>query len=311
MTKYLPEGRLIDSFENRVSMKSSIALNEAFQMGKILEARATVCDSQHNLVVDLGGMKGLIPREEAALGIEEGSTRDIAIISRVNKPVCFIITGFSTDEQGEEIALLSRRIVQQRCLEEFVRALRPGDIIEGRITHLEPFGCFVDIACGIVSLIPIDAISVSRISHPSDRFRSGQDIRAVVKGFDENGRVCLTHKELLGTWQQNADLFSSGETVAGVIRSVESYGVFIELAPNLAGLAEPRSDVYPGQHASVYIKSLIPEKMKVKLILVDAFEAKYETPTLHYFVEGSHIDRWRYSPEESNRVIETVFCPEA
>ena len=77
--------------------------------------------------------------------------------------------------------------------------------------------------------MPIDSISVSRIPHPSERFRTGEDIRALVKGIDENGRITLTHKELLGTWEQNAAQFKAGETVPGVIRSVEKYGVFVEL----------------------------------------------------------------------------------
>lgn len=70
----------------------------------------------------------------------------------------------------------------------------------------------------------------------------------MVRQVEPNGRVALSHKELLGSWEENAALFSPGETVAGVIRSSESYGVFIELTPNLAGLAEPRDDVFPGQH---------------------------------------------------------------
>ena len=77
---------------------------------------------------------------------------------------------------------------------------------------------------------------MSRISHPSDRFRTGQDIYAVVTDVDQTLRVSLSHKELLGTWEENAALFSSGETVSGIVRSVEHYGVFVELAPNLAGL---------------------------------------------------------------------------
>lgn len=95
--------------------------------------------------------------------------------------------------------------------------------------------------------------------------------------------------------------------MAGVIRSSESYGVFIELTPNLAGLAEPRDDVFPGQHASVFIKSLIPEKMKVKLILVDAFDASYPVQPFHYFVQGNHLSYWRYSPASCSKRIETRF----
>ena len=78
--------------------------------------------------------------------------------------------------------------------------------------------------------------------------------------MDENGRITLSHKGFWAPGKKNAALFENGQTVAGIIRSVEDYGVFVELTPNLAGLAEPRDDVAAGQHASVYIKSLIPEK---------------------------------------------------
>ena len=61
---------------------------------------------------------------------------------------------------------------------------------------------------------------------------------------------------------QNAALFSVGETVRGVVRSIEPYGVFIELTPNLSGLAEPRADLHPGMAVSVYIKSILPQRMK-------------------------------------------------
>lgn len=117
----------------------------------------------------------------------------------------------------------------------------------------------------------------------------------------------LTHKELLGTWEENADMFAAGQTVSGIVRSVESYGVFIELAPNLAGLAEPRDNLYPGQNATVYIKALIPEKMKVKLIVVDLPDYPSELKPLQYFINSDHIDRWIYSSPKSNRLIQSFF----
>ena len=303
-TVYRPEGVLSESFQNRMCFKNFSALQEAFAMGKILEARAIACDCDHNLIVDMGCCRGIIPRKDCAVGIEDSSTRDIAIISRVNKPVVFRIKGFEKD--GSPI--LSRREVQEECLKKFVKNLSAGDVLDCRVTHLEQFGAFLDIGCGIVSLMPIDMISVSRISHPSDRFRVGDYIKAVVASIDPDSlRVTLSHKELLGTWEENAQHFRAGETVAGIIRSVEPYGVFVELTPNLAGLAEPREDVFPGQHASVYIKSLIPEKMKVKLVIVDAFDADYSSAPSNYFTDESHIDRFCYSPDCCDKVIETVF----
>ena len=304
MATYLPEGYLSAP---PVCLKNLAAAEEAMNSKKIIEARALVCDANHNLIVDLGCIKGIIPREECAVGISEGTTRDIAIISKVNKPVCFQITSLKTDEKFKPYAILSRRAVQEECRDNYINTLRPGDVIKGKITHMEPFGCFVDIGCGIVSLLPIDAISVSRISHPRDRFSIGQNIFAVVRSIAEDGKLCLSHKELMGTWEENARNFQNGETVAGVIRSVESYGIFVELAPNLAGLAEVKENVSVGQQASVYIKSLIPEKMKIKLIIVDSFDAPGLKHEFKYYIDSGHIDRFRYSPEESEKVIETVF----
>lgn len=304
-----PEGWLLDTTENREALRTPGGLARAREENRTLEARALVCNNTHDLIVDLGCMRGVIPREEGALGLNDGTARDIAVISRVNKAVSFKVLRFARLPDGRTQAILSRRAAQEEAMQEYVTHLQPGDIIDARVTHLEPFGCFVDIGCGIASLIPIDLISVSRISHPRDRFRVGQDIRVVVKLVEPSGRVCLTHKELLGTWEENAARFSPGETVAGIVRSVESYGIFVELTPNLAGLAEPREGVTPGQSASVYIKNLIPEKMKVKLIIVDSFDAQYQPDEPEYFVHGDHISQWLYSPASCERVISTAFDP--
>ncbi|MGN0454835.1 MAG: S1 RNA-binding domain-containing protein [Ruminococcus sp.] len=306
MTEYLPEGGLTARRRNAEFFSSEFLLHEAFSKGEILEAKAKICDSSHNLIVDLGVMRGIIPREEGALGIKEGLVRDIAIISRVNRPVCFIITGFEKDKNGKTVAVLSREKAQRRCMEEYVSTLKTGDIVDARVTHLENFGAFADIGCGIVALMPIDAISVSRIEHPRERFAPGMNIKAVIKSI-ENGRISLSHKELLGTWQENAEKFTVGETVSGIIRSVESYGAFVELTPNLAGLAESKEGVKAGQQASVYIKSIIPEKMKIKLIIIDTFDYNYNPVKPEYYFESGHIDRFVYSPENCEKLIETKF----
>ena len=120
--------------------------------------------------------------------------------------------------------------------------------------------------------------------------------------------MCIRDR-LLGTWEENAAAFSPGETVSGVIRSVEDYGVFVELTPNLAGLAEPCPMLRAGQQASVYVKSLIPEKMKIKLIIVDAFDGEAAPSPLCYYITEGHIDRWQYSPDCCRKNISTDFRP--
>lgn len=307
MRKFLPEGFIIDSEENRAALSSSSALIGAMHERRLLEARAILCDSRHNLIVDLGCMKGVMRREECARGIAEGKVRDIAIISRVGKPVCFYVEQILTDASGSPYAMLSRRAAQEDCVAQYISALRAGDVISARVTHLEPFGAFVDIGCGLPSLISIDLISVSRISHPRDRFSTGMDIRAVVRSNDGDGRISLTHRELLGTWLENASRFTVGETVPGIVRSVEDYGIFVEIAPNLAGLAERRDGIAVGNCASVYVKSILPERMKVKLVLVDVFRAQCEPEAPQYYFDGNHIDRFCYSPDGCDRIVETIF----
>ena len=306
MKEFYPEGFIGTTYENRKSMSTPAMLYQAQSSSSILEANVIMCDAEHNMTVDLGCMKCVISREDGAIGISEGTTRDIALISRVGRPVSFCVTAIKTDKYGKLYAQLSRKKAQEICKNEFLKKLTAGDVINAKITHLESFGAFCDIGCGIAALLPINSISVSRISHPRDRFSPGEDIKAVVAGIAPDGKVTLSLKELLGTWEENAACFAQGETVSGIVRSVEPYGVFVELAPNLAGLAEPKSDVFIGQTASVFIKSIIPDKMKVKLIIIDSFDTKYSFEK-KYFFEGDHIDRWEYSPPDSYKIIVSDF----
>lgn len=304
---YKPEGFILDTPENLEFTQNLQSLEYAMNAGYILEGRVSLCDSEHNLIVDLGKYKGFIPRSETAYSIDGSEIRDIAIITRVGKPVCFKITKIDKSTEPATV-FLSRRAAQVKCYENYITSLESGDIIDAKITHIEPFGCFCDIGCGIISLLPVDCISVSRISHPKERFSQGDRIKCAVKQNDkQSGRVSLTHKELLGTWEENAAQFSAGQTAAGIIRSIEPYGIFVELSPNLAGLAEWCEDAHIGQGAAVYIKSIIPEKMKIKLVIVDtSFTSKAPESPNYYITEG-HIDSWRYSPEDCEKEIMTVF----
>ena len=305
---YLPEGSYTALPEVRQALASLDGLRRAQDEGAILEAVAQRCTAAHDLLFDFGFAQGIMPRSCGALGVAEGDTREIAILSRVGKPTCFSVT--EIDESADTpVVWLSRTIVQQRAQDYFLDTLRPGDVIPAVVTHLENFGAFVDIGCGVASLIGIENLSVSRIFHPSDRLRVGQRICAAVRAVDPvSRRISLTHRELLGTWEQNAAQFVAGETVRGVVRSVEPYGVFIELAPNLSGLAEARGDLTPGNIVSVYIKSILPQRMKIKLTVIDVLAPSAEPDPPPYFITDGHIGEWVYTPPCCDRkYIATVF----
>ena len=313
---YLPEGMRLNTPENQAYLASPAGLERAMNSGAIIEGVVLLCDNQMRLHVDLHCAEGIIEAGEAVWCREGEVRKDIAVITRVGKPVAVRVTALES-RNGTLTAVLSRRLAQEACLRDYLSHLRPGDVISSRVTHLEPFGAFLDIGCGISSLLSVDCISVSRISHPRDRLQIGMDLPVVVKSIDrESGRIYVSLRELLGTWEENVAGFEAGQTVAGIIRSVESYGVFVELAPNLAGLAELREggerDLLSrvGRSAAVYIKSIVPERMKIKLALIDTCAAEPIRRRLVYFMDPNttrHISHWRYSPASSQRVIETIF----
>lgn len=311
MNCYAPEGTLISTQKNYEFISSYEGLSKALEKQIILEAPVLLCDHRFNLHVELGsGIRGIIPKEEVQFSLDGEKVKDIAILTRVGKTVAFKVVGFERGEYGDILAILSRKAAQRECYENYISAFLPGDIIPAKVTHLENFAAFVDVGCGLVSLLSIDSISVSRIAHPSSRLSVGESFFTVVKSIDERGRIYVTERELLGTWEENAREFKEGETVRGIVRSVEDYGVFVELKPNLAGLAEYREDVCVGDNAAVYIKSIIPEKMKVKLIIIDTDDSAPPYMPIQYYVDVknvTHIDRWRYSPPSSQRVIESIF----
>ena len=300
--EYCYEGKLLKS-QPECTLERILRAVDEFTT---LEGICYLCDGEKNLHVKIGKYEGIIPKSECVYSAHGLPEKDIAIVTRVGKPICFKVVG--VDKNGSEpIFLLSRRKAQRECAAEYISALSAGDVIEARITRLDSFGAFCDIGRGIAALLPIDRMSVSRISHPRDRFKNGQVIKAVVReSADGFGRITLTHRELLGSWEENASLFEAGQTAAGIIRSVEDYGVFIELTPNLAGLSEPFEAAEVGMSAAVYIKSIIPERMKIKLAMIDCGFGICKAPEYEY-PDVTHIDSWKYSPEGCGKIIETVF----
>ena len=300
MNRYLPEAMQIPTTWYH---PTSERLRRALDDGELLTATVLWCDERHNLHVILGGTAGIIPRLEAAQGIADGSVRDIAILTCVGKQVSCKLTALP--DSGEVV--LSRAAAQQEARQHLFRDCRPGDILPAVVTSTASFGVFCDVGCGVPALLGLENISVSRVRHGGDRFTPGQEIFVVIRERDRNtGRISLTHKELLGTWAENAARFRAGQTVPGIVRSVRDYGVFVELAPNLSGLAEADDRLHPGDAVSVFIKSILPERRKIKLAVIERLPSLSLPPQpLPYTQTEGHLDEWQYSPDTPR--YHTVF----
>ena len=198
----------------------------------------------------------------------------------------------SVSPEGE--VLLSRRAAQLQAL-SYLLQLEPGTILPAVVTSCTAFGAFCDAGCGVPALIGLESLCVSRLRHASELLTENETIYAAVSAVDPlRQRISLSLKELLGTWSENAAGFRQGQTVTGIVRSVQDYGVFIELTPNLSGLADPVPDVQPGDAVSIYIKSIHPERCKLKLTVLRRLDTAPAPKPLHYFRTAGSTAGWCY-----------------
>lgn len=154
-----------------------------------------------------------------------------------------------------------------------------NEVIEGTVKSIKPYGAFIETKNGIVGLLPIEDMCISRIRTPYDRFQIGDEVQVKVKEMDDKRqRVTFTHKELLGSWEENAKKMAEGMKTVGIVREKEKNknGIFIELEPNLVGMAEYDETMEYGQKVDVYVKKIIPEKRKIKLVILKEKGAKLD-----------------------------------
>lgn len=270
-------------------------LRQAQERQTVLTGIAVRCDNRRDLWVSVGGYEGIIPREEVVHPKISGAQRDIAALSLVGRQVSFLITDIQIDGAGRPRLILSRRAAQERAFSWLAHHAPVGSVLPTRVTHLANFGAFVDLGCGVISLVPLENLSVARAQHPSQRLREGQQILVVVTRIDRDAmRIYLSHKELLGTWLENAAAFSPGDTVTGIVRGVMPYGIFIELTPNLSGLAQPREKLSPGDAVTVYIRSIRPESHKIKLQIIGKQDTPLPMKPPRYFITDGNVSDWVY-----------------
>ena len=263
--KFIPEGW--QSTEEKYSFNF---LKDAWENETVIQGFVVECDKDFNLHVNLGEkISGIIPREEVDLSNldEYGMCKSNLCRSKVNTFVQFKIKDIDEDSNF----ILSRKNVQKDATEWIRNELKPGMILNGIVKNIRQFGVFVEIGGGIVGLLHIEDISISRMKTPEERFNIGQKINVMIKSIDENtGRIILSYKELLGNWEDNIKEFEEKQIVEGIVKETDKYknGIFVELKPNLVGLAEYKEGFNYGQKVNVYIKKIIKDKKKIKLLIV-------------------------------------------
>lgn len=263
--KFMPEG-----WNNEITKVNKNNIYKYIEGQETLQGLVKKCDNNYNLYVSFeDGLNGIIPRDEIEeINLQEnGLPKEKICIGKLHKFVQFKVKNID----NENNIILSRKKVQEEALVWIKNDLQEGDKVTGIVKSIKPYGAFIEIGGGVVGLAHIEDLSVARIKTPYERLKIGQKVQVMVKSIDRNqGKVILSYKETLGTWEENAKKFTPGSKVRGKIRETEKNknGIFIELTPNLVGMAEYEEGFQYGQDVDVYIKKIDKEKKKIKLQIV-------------------------------------------
>ena len=263
--KFRPEG-----WNNEITPVNKATLNRYMETNQILQGLVKKCDENYNLYVEFkDGLTGVMPRQEVeAIHIgKNGFPKTNLCTGKVHKFVQFTIKGV----KDENNVIISRKEVQQSALNWIKNELQEGSKVTGIVKNIKPYGAFIEIGGGVVGLAHIEDLSIARIKTPFERLEVGQKVQVVIKSIERGtGKVILSYKDTLGSWEENARKFVQGTKAKGIVRETEKNknGIFIELTPNLVGMAEYKEGVEYGQTVDVYIKKIDVQRKKVKLLIV-------------------------------------------
>lgn len=196
------------------------------------------------------------------------------------------------EEKGRNIVvsrreLLERQIAEQR--EQFLKTVSAGEIVEGRVTRLMPYGAFVELIPGVEGMVHISEISWSRVEKPEDAVSVNDPVSVKILDIsepEESGRqtrISLSIKQALqDPWQNIGEKFKHGDKVEGRVTRCADFGAFVEIAPGVEGLVHisemsykkrvirAQDMVSPGDTIPVMIKSIDPENRRISLSMKEA-----------------------------------------
>ncbi|HWN82591.1 MAG TPA: S1 RNA-binding domain-containing protein, partial [Candidatus Udaeobacter sp.] len=249
-------------------------LKEAWKSGATLEGKI-IGTNKGGFDVQVAGMRAFCPVSQ--IDRVYCTDRD----AYVGQTLPFRIIEF---KEGGRRVVVSRRVLMEEDRQKVAEATRArlqvGDVIEGTVVRLQPFGAFVDIG-GIDGLVHVSELKYARISHPSEVVQVGDKLQVRVIGIEKMGdpkaeRVSLSAKVLEGDpWSTIGDQLAVGAEVPGRILRIMNYGAFVEVLPGIEGLLHvsempkrvrnPREAVTEGETLTLKVLDFDPTRKRLSL----------------------------------------------
>jgi len=245
-------------------------MKRCFDAGEVLEFEI-VGHNRGGVLVDCEGLQGFVPASQL-VGFKHTSSEEY----RSNQ-----LKEFVGQRLGLKIievdADRNRLILSQRAAESgpgspkaILDQLCPGDVCEGWVTNLCPFGAFVDLG-GVEGLIHISELSWGRVDSPHEVLSTGDKVQVYVLNVDrERHRVGLSLKRLQpNPWSSVEDNYQLGQLVEGRVTNVVDFGAFVRLEEGLEGLIHV-SELAEGSF--LYPRNVVQEgeKVTVRIISIDS-----------------------------------------
>ncbi|MFH1547022.1 MAG: S1 RNA-binding domain-containing protein [bacterium] len=274
------EGRLVLSLRRTQSARQWLDLESVRKSNEIIEA-VVVESNNGGVICELGeGIRGFIPTSQldASRVYPDGKRvvgRDISkeVQNRLSSLVGEKIkTGIiELDREKNRIILSEKMVTQERDIkkrEETLKKIKDGDILEGKISGIAPYGVFVN-AGGLEGLVHLSELSWDKVLDTGSLFKVGDIVKVQVLGISDAGkRVAYSIKRLQDDpWADAISKYKIGDVVDGEVQKVVHYGAFVRIGEGLNGLVhisemsnelvkDPHDIVKEGDKAQVKILSI-------------------------------------------------------
>lgn len=264
------EGHIVLSIDRARAERSWRNLQKQLDSGEVVEA-PVVGFNKGGLLVELGGVRGFVPASQVSSltgGNEEQRQAELAAYG--GRAISMKV--IEVNRRRNRLILSERQATQERResrKEKLLDELREGQIIPGTVTSLADFGAFVDIG-GADGLIHLSELSWSRVNHPRDVLRPGEQLNVMVLNVDrEHRKIGLSSKRTQPEpWSTALDRYDLGQTVTGTVTQVAPFGAFVRLEDGIEGLVHVSelSDAHVSSPGSVVKEG---DVLQLKVIRID------------------------------------------
>ena len=225
------KGQLVLSHKKARALRSWDMVNQAYNNNEVVKGYVKT-RTKGGMIVDIFGIEAFLP----------GSQIDIKPIrdydQYVDTTMDFKIVKINQEFRNVVVshkALIEAELEQQKS--EIISKLEKGQVLEGTVKNITPYGVFVDLG-GVDGLIHITDLSWGRINHPEEVVHLDEKIRVVILDFDESKkRIALGLKQLtVHPWDALDPNLKVGDRVKGKVVLIADYGAFVEIEPGVEGL---------------------------------------------------------------------------